>query len=279
MRIKFYSTFKPVVLERINGANTRTLIPSVDSFIQRFSNHYRTEESFRQSLIVQLLHAFMAKMEGATNPHYGAKVLNFMLALASGGNSKAFEFVSANFCSVSLRHIARLTAQRRSEPFINLSKADMIGRIRGYINKFRANSGSTSSKERVAMTIGIDATVLIKAFQVCHCTKTIVGGAYPNHSLRIIDDMAAMLKDCVDGKKYGEPAAEVKVCVVSLQGTPTGMCPYFPLVGRPQSVNENSSFGKMCWKHASRRPRRMGMLLFLTHPLTVYQQRFSGIYV
>ena len=144
MRIKFYSLFKPAILERINNVNSQEkqscYIPSVDNFIQRFSWHYQQEESFRQSLIVQLLHASMAKMEGSTNPHYGAKVLNFMLALSACGNSKAFEFVSANFCSVSMRHIARVTAERRSEPFINVSKVDMVCRIKRTIENIRKKS-------------------------------------------------------------------------------------------------------------------------------------------
>lgn len=253
LRVNYYLSFTPDIIAKFNPpapgqASPSVNVPSVDNFLRRFTKHYSEEESFHQSLLVQLLHAFMAKMEGVRNPQYGAKVLNFMLALASGGNRKAFEFVSANFCSVSLRHIARLTAVRRSEPFINVSKVDMVHRIRGYIDKIRSISSGNSRSGRVAMTVGIDATVLVKAFQVCHSSQAIVGGAYPNHFLPIPEraaavDVVSMLKDCVENKKYGLPAAEVKVCVISFQDTPPGICPYFPLVGRPQAVNENSSFG------------------------------------
>jgi hypothetical protein len=38
---------------------------------------------------------------------------------------------------------------------------------------------------------------------------------------------------------------EIKVCVISFQDTPPGMCPYFTLAGRPQTVNENIEFGKI----------------------------------
>jgi hypothetical protein len=57
--------------------------------------------------------------------------------------------------------------------------------------------------------------------------------------------MGKLLKDCVNGNKYGEPAAEIKVRVISFQDTLPGMCPYFTLVWRPQTVNENNDFGKI----------------------------------
>jgi hypothetical protein len=78
----------------------------------------------------------------------------------------------------------------------------------------------------------------------------VVGGAYPNHFISIPPassavEMGKLLKDCVNGNKYGEPAAEIKVCVISFQDTPPEMCPYFTLVGRPQTINENNDFGKI----------------------------------
>ncbi len=90
----------------------------------------------------------------------------------------------------------------------------------------------------------------MKSFQVLHSSNVIVGGAYPNHSIPIPPGSSAvetgkLLKDCVNGNKYGEPAAEIKVCVISFQDTPPGMCPYTTLVGRPQTVNENNDFGKI----------------------------------
>ncbi len=45
-------------------------------------------------------------------------------------------------------------------------------------------------------------------------------------------------------ERKGELAAEIKVCVISFQGTPPGISPYYTLVGRPQTINEQNSFGE-----------------------------------
>jgi hypothetical protein len=62
--------------------------------------------------MVGLMTAFVAKSEGERNPQYSQRVLNFMLALSASGNRQVFQFVSANLCSVSVRHIARITSQK-----------------------------------------------------------------------------------------------------------------------------------------------------------------------
>jgi hypothetical protein len=44
-------------------------------------------------------------------------------------------------------------------------------------------------------------------------------------------------------ERKGEAASEIKVCVLSFQCTPPGTTPYYTLVGRPQTINEQSTFG------------------------------------
>ena len=51
-----------------------------------------------------------------------------------------------------------------------------------------------------------------------------------------------MLQECKEGD-HGDPAAEIKIAVISLQNTAPGICPYFTLAGLPQSINENNDFG------------------------------------
>ena len=55
------------------------------------------------------------------------------------------------------------------------------------------------------------------------------------------DAIVALIEEYRSGKK-GELADEVKVAVLVFQQVPQGMSPYFVLIGRPQSNNENSSF-------------------------------------
>jgi hypothetical protein len=62
--------------------------------------------------MVSLMSAFVAKLEGQRNPQYSQRVLNFMLALSASGDRKAFQFVSANLCLVSVQHIACIASQK-----------------------------------------------------------------------------------------------------------------------------------------------------------------------
>ena len=199
--------------------------------------------------MVGLLNAYVAKADGAVNPQYSTRVINFMLALYASGDRKAFQYVSGNLCSVSVRHIARLTSKRRSAPFIDLDEDEMVIRIKEQISKVRHHRVKAGLPERVAFTAGFDATVLSKSAQIYYSNKgnKVVGCVYPNHFMSIpstdSDDIPQFLRDCLDGKK-GELAAEIKICVLSFQGTPPGIGPYYTLVRRPQSINEQNSFGE-----------------------------------
>ena len=84
------STAKTVIL------NSSGYIPGVDTFLDRFINQYMSNVEFRESFVLQLCKGYVAKVEGAENPQYGTKVLNFFLGLIAGGNKVAFEFVSGN---------------------------------------------------------------------------------------------------------------------------------------------------------------------------------------
>lgn len=87
---------------------------------------------------------------------------------------------------------------------------------------------------RIAFTVGIDATIVVSAYQHLPEADAIVGGAHPNHFMDVShkssDDVKVLLKDCLD-KKHGDIAAEVKIVVLSFQRTPPGMCPYFCIRG------------------------------------------------
>ncbi len=82
----------------------------------------------------------------------------------------------------------------------------------------------------MALTLGVDATVLVKSLQISPTNNAIDGLASPHHFIKIseLDTpelVQSQLKDCADGK-FGELAAEIKCAVLSFQGTPPKMCPY-----------------------------------------------------
>ena len=112
-------------------------IPGVDSFLDSFINHYMNNPEFKDSLVVNLTKAYVSKVDGVKNPKYGAKVLNFFLALYASGDKKAFEFVSGNLCGIGLRWMKKLCSRKRGEPFIVLSKEQMVACIVAHVMKIR----------------------------------------------------------------------------------------------------------------------------------------------
>ena len=50
-------------------------------------------------------------------------------------------------------------------------------------------------------------------------------------------------------------ASEIKVCIISFHNTLQGMCPYFALIGFPQTINESNDFYttvlKACYIYAT----------------------------
>ena len=57
----------------------------VDSFLANFNKLYNKNREFKDSLLVCLMKACVAKVDGVKNPQYGTKVLNFYLALSASG--------------------------------------------------------------------------------------------------------------------------------------------------------------------------------------------------
>jgi hypothetical protein len=225
----------PLTMNAISIEGQSDSMPSMDNFLCKFNRLYLTSEAFRGNLMVGLMTAFVAKLEGEKNPQYSQRVLHFMLALSASVNRKAFQFVSANLCSVSVPHIARITSKKHSAPFINLDKDEMVFRVKEHIQKIRSQRVEAGLSEQVAFTAGFDATVLAKSFQIHYSSNgnAVVGGVYPNHFLQLPernsgdgdgDAVAKFLGKCVNGKK-GEASSKIKVCVLSFQCAPPGTTP------------------------------------------------------
>ena len=73
-------------------------MPGVDSFLNNFVEHYKTNPKFCSSLVVLLMKGCVAKVSGMKNPKHGTNFLNFVIGLSVSGGKKAFEYVSGNLC-------------------------------------------------------------------------------------------------------------------------------------------------------------------------------------
>ncbi len=85
-----------------------------DTFLNNFIKHNSSNIKFKKTLAVNLMQAYVAKVEGVKNPKCASMVLNFLLALLASGNKKAFEYISGKLCSVSIRHMRTLIAKKRN---------------------------------------------------------------------------------------------------------------------------------------------------------------------
>ena len=132
-QVKIYNSMPQNTMNAIAIEGQSDSIPRMDTFLHSFNRLHQTYEAFRGSLMVGLMTAYVAKADGAVNPQYSKRVLNFMLALYASGDRKAFQYVSGNLCSVSVQHKARLTSKKWSTPFINLDQDEMVEQIKGQI--------------------------------------------------------------------------------------------------------------------------------------------------
>ena len=118
----------------------------------------------------------------------------------------------------------------------------------------------------MAFSIGVDATVLTKAFQYSSKNGAIIGGVFPNNFIDVRGksnmEINSILKDCVDGK-YGVMANEVKVAGISFQDTPVDMYSYLVVAGNAQTINENNSFGERIVKLSQEAAKSTGNTVVL----------------
>ena len=80
---------------RSTGGVSSTFVANGDEFLATFINTYKAQPTFRDSLLIALMHVFMSKMNGQTNPELPVKAMNFFIA-AEALSRNTFDLVSAN---------------------------------------------------------------------------------------------------------------------------------------------------------------------------------------
>eukprot|EP00956_Cyclotella_meneghiniana_P010341 scaffold14318_cov102-Cyclotella_meneghiniana.AAC.1 len=220
-------------------------VPSKDDFIAQFTPLYNQEKlkpTDQQNLVVSLAQAFVAKANGYRNAAIDTKVLNLSLALHAY-SPKTYKFAAANLPLVSERHVRCVSSKRREPAIIHRTVDELTDTVTNHIKLIR--DGYKDQSMRVAVSVGVDATVLVKGVQVLHGEGVLTGLACPNHWLEIqgdnADEITKFINECRDGK-HGVLAGEIKFAILSFQQTPIGVPPYLIFSGVPQTINENNSF-------------------------------------
>ena len=108
----------------------------------------------------------------------------------------------------------RLGAANREMTFIFHDINDIIELVGNQVTKIDHSFGDKSM--HVAMYIGVDATIIVRGWQILISHNNIIGGASPNHFLDISDKLKEEMVEfliCLNVNKGGV-ASEVKVPVL-----------------------------------------------------------------
>ena len=80
------------------------MVKNADSFLTSFVHMYKTNKDVRDSLLIGMVQAMVAKLSGHPNPEYSVIVMNFFVRL-DAKSRRAHDFAAANLCGPSLRAI------------------------------------------------------------------------------------------------------------------------------------------------------------------------------
>ena len=208
-----------------------------DSLISKFAKLYANHRGFKDALIVCLLEAVIAKVEGNTNLALAPMAANFFAALHST-SPKGFDIVSANLWGPLKRAIQVWNAKGRNpEPFICFNENSIQSRLGEIMHTIG------SDIKNPTFSISIDATKVPPVKQLSPSYSAIIGGCSPKHFLNIGDSMTAdEASKILADHSVVKPAYEVKVAVLTFQKVPKGVSPTFVLCGLPQTTNEVNAF-------------------------------------
>ena len=95
-----------------------------------------------------------------------------------------------------------IIASRRNAPFISLDSEGQVSCLLSVFNRIRTLADDSSL--HIAFSVGIDATALVKSFQIISNNSAIVRGAFPIHLIGIkgmpTEDIKNILQNCVEGE-------------------------------------------------------------------------------
>ena len=205
-------------------------------------------ESFKKTLIFGLLENVIARMEGHTNHQLGEHVMNFFMMIDCV-SPHASRIASANLCGPHARtverHNKKVEIDLGTTPIIHRSPEEAVKVIVDHHkNSFKIN-------DVVAFSVSIDATKVAPMVQTNQRYRALVGGAAPNHFIRLpvdVDDnavtdfIACELENFNGIEPTKKKAAEVKLATLSYQWTHDGQSPYLQVSGRPQTKKQKSQF-------------------------------------
>ena len=195
-----------------------SFVTNSDPFLTKFVDTYKKNPKMKESLLVALMHAFMSKLNGETNPEFTPIAMNFFISIESLSR-KTYDMMSANLLGPCVRTIQQHNESSRNGAITQCDVEFIRERLKRHIETIIADRDDNVPKEKavVAISLGFDGTKVPQHLQVDYSHKAIVGGVYPDHFIDMSKLAEAEVKAILDPDSSIVRAKEVKVAVVSFQ--------------------------------------------------------------
>ncbi|KAI9309970.1 hypothetical protein BDR26DRAFT_928598 [Obelidium mucronatum] len=227
-----------------------------DSFLRDFSAMYKKAPKLKDSLLFGLLHVCIQKARGHVNAKIPPIVTNFCSMMSTYGKGP-LELISNNLPSISVSHLKAIQRKESSFCYLDLSQRSLDGRLAQFETKvlqaWAAAGVILSDKDKIHVTVCMDATKVVKALvynSKYHCQ---VGRRYPNHMMPQSEFMQ------LNRPQFDDLADEMKAFVVMLNNPPPKMSPMFVLCGILQGKNDPSPTIWEAGKQALERSKRFSL--------------------
>eukprot|EP00918_Siedleckia_nematoides_P028014 GHVU01060261.1.p1 GENE.GHVU01060261.1~~GHVU01060261.1.p1 ORF type:complete len:584 (+),score=69.11 GHVU01060261.1:139-1890(+) len=200
----------------VNGSD------SADGFLQKFCECYRKSSHFKSGLLMGLVRAVVARIDGYVN----ARVSQDVIALCQAVHSKispAYAIMKNNLFGVSERHLQRVQAQERKSCVID--QETTAARVEAWGQRLAAKC-----EGKVLVSLAIDATKVAPREEISGAFKVMVGGTTPGHALPVNENRRPV--------QQHDLATEIKCSLLSTQQPVPGITPVCLVAARPQSTND-----------------------------------------
>eukprot|EP00918_Siedleckia_nematoides_P088550 GHVU01194672.1.p1 GENE.GHVU01194672.1~~GHVU01194672.1.p1 ORF type:complete len:579 (-),score=57.81 GHVU01194672.1:2162-3751(-) len=196
---------------------------SPTSFLSQFAELYNSTAHFRNSILVGMVKAVIARSGGHFNSPWAENVFAFCQVLRAK-SAKGYELIRSNLVGVSERQIQRGEAKNRKDCIID--EACIDDRLRNWSTRL-----VEASAAKALVSLSFDATKVPQREEASSSYKVVVGGAAPNHLLPF--DMKRQ------PLQQSELASEVKCYIVTTQNAVSGVSPMTLIAAKPQVTNES----------------------------------------
>ena len=223
-------------------------------FLHQVNDIIESNPEWENQIEIDMLKHSMAK---ATNGKKGGKVSHLqektrMLWVAMYQKSlQTTRMLAANINGPSERNLRRraadidkVTHNVSRKTIIDKTGEDATEQMCEYIKELYNTSGK-GKDHAIRVSYSIDTTAVASGLFIHAPSNTLVGGAYPYHSLSVPPngtDLRQMIDNFDASKGSHRKACEVKLATVVVQNVPKDVSPMYQFLAQPQSKKINSRF-------------------------------------